>query len=83
MPFHNFRISFLVLALIQCIKYKEAYSQEKVLEIGEELKYEVSYGFIKFGYIKFIISNSRKEGKKLFIIQSLKLKLSGSSFHKD
>lgn len=64
MPVQNFRLSFFVLTLIMSFDTKEAFLQEKVLEVGEELKYEVSYGFIKLGYMKFILSNFRKDGKK-------------------
>ncbi len=66
MPFQQIRISFFTIALICIFSSNEAYSQEKVLDVGEELQYEVSFGFIKLGYVKFILSNSRKEGKKLF-----------------
>lgn len=74
MPFQNFRISFFVLALVIILIYKEVYSQEKVLDVGEELKYEVSYGFIKLGYIKFILSDSRKESKKQIYNAKLEIK---------
>ncbi|MBV6480100.1 MAG: hypothetical protein HGGPFJEG_02934 [Ignavibacteria bacterium] len=65
MPFRIFGISFLILCHFFQSICKEAYSQEKVLEIGEELKFEVSYGFIKLGYIKMILTGTRKEGKKI------------------
>lgn len=74
MPFQNFRINFFVLALLISINIKEVYPQEKVLDVGEELKYEVSYGFIKLGYVKFILSNSRKENKKLLYNAKLEIK---------
>ncbi|MBS1551685.1 MAG: DUF3108 domain-containing protein [Bacteroidetes bacterium] len=75
MPFQHIRISFFVLlALIYVINLKEAYSQEKVLEVGEELQYEVSFGFIKLGYVKFTLSNSRKEGKKLIYNSKTEIK---------
>ncbi|MEO6694173.1 MAG: DUF3108 domain-containing protein [Ignavibacteria bacterium] len=74
MPFQKLRIGFFVLALTLLQTNKEAYSQEKVLEVGEELKYEVSYGFIKLGFIKFILSNSRKENKKLLYNAKIEIK---------
>ncbi len=74
MPFLNFRISFFLIALLSSLNYKEAFSQEKVFEVGEELKYEVSYGFIKLGYIKFILSNFRKEDKKIIYNAKLEIK---------
>lgn len=52
----------------------EAFCQEKVFETGEELKYELSYGFIKLGYVKFMLSNSRKEGKKYIYNAKLEVK---------
>lgn len=64
MPFRKFGISFLILGYIFQSFGTEAYSQEKVMDIGEELKYEVSYGFIKLGYIKMILTGTRKEGKR-------------------
>ena len=74
MPFQNLRISFFVLAFITTIHATEAYSQEKVLEVSEELKYEVSYGFIKLGYVKFVLTNSRREGKKFIYHSKLEVK---------
>ncbi|MEO8209538.1 MAG: DUF3108 domain-containing protein [bacterium] len=74
MPFQLLRISFFVLALILKINTTEAYSQEKVMEVSEELKYEVSYGFIKLGYVKFVLSNFHKEGKKLIYHSKLEVK---------
>ncbi|MDQ3022188.1 MAG: DUF3108 domain-containing protein [Bacteroidota bacterium] len=74
MPFHNFRVSFFVLAFISIIHTAEAYSQEKVMEVSEELKYEVSYGFIKLGYVKFVLTNFHKEGKKLVYNSKLEVK---------
>lgn len=74
MPFQKLRISFFVLALFSTVNTTEAYSQEKVLEVSEELKYEVSYGFIKLGYVKFVLTNSRKEGKKLIYNSKLEVK---------
>jgi len=74
MPFQNFRINFFVLLLVLVLNNKGVYSQEKVLDVGEELKYEVSYGFIKLGYINFILSDSRKESKKLIYNAKLEIK---------
>ncbi|MBK9406414.1 MAG: DUF3108 domain-containing protein [Ignavibacteria bacterium] len=74
MPFQQIRISFISIALICIFNSNEAYSQEKVLDVGEELQYEVSFGFIKLGYVKFILSNSRKEGKKIFYNSKLEVK---------
>lgn len=74
MPFLIIRISFFVLALIIVLNFKDAYPQEKVIETGEELKYELSYGFIKLGYVKFIFSGSRKEGKKFIYNAKLEVK---------
>lgn len=74
MPFRNFRVSFIAYALIFGICINEARSQEKVLEVGEELKYELSYGFIKLGYIKFMLSNSRKDNKKQIYNAKIEIK---------
>lgn len=63
MPLYNSGISFIILFFI--FLNNEVYSQNKVMETGEELKYEVSYGFVKLGYIKFVLSEARKEGKKM------------------
>ncbi|CAN5403033.1 hypothetical protein BH10BAC5_BH10BAC5_07780 [soil metagenome] len=43
---------FTFLAIPAC-----TFAQSKVLEQGEELKYEVYYGFIKLGMVKFKMSN--------------------------
>lgn len=74
MSFRLNRISFLVFAAVIFLNTKEAYSQEKVFEVGEELKYEVSFGFIKLGYIKFNLSYTRKEGKKVFYNSKAEIK---------
>ena len=41
MPFLNCRISFFVILIYITMFSREAYLQEKVLEVGEELKYEL------------------------------------------
>lgn len=74
MFFLNFRISFCVLTVILTVNATEAFSQGKVFETGEELKYEISYGFIKLGYLKYIFTNSRKEGKKIIYNAKLEVK---------
>lgn len=67
-------MSFLVILVLLVQITDEAYSQGSVMEVGEELKYELSFGFIKLGYIKFILSNSRKEGKKTVYNSKLEIK---------
>lgn len=74
MLFQNLRMSFFVLTFILSLITIEAYSQEKILEVGEELKYEVSYGFIKLGEIKFILTSSRKEGKRVIYNAKFEIK---------
>jgi len=74
MPFRNWRMSFFLFALIIAINLREVHSQEKVLEVGEELKYELSYGFIKLGYIKYILSGTHKEGRKVIYNAKLEVK---------
>lgn len=74
MPFRKIRISFIVYAVLYCIYSNEAYSQEKVMDVGEELKYEVSFGFIKLGYLKFVLTSTRKEGKKIIYNTRLEVK---------
>ena len=77
MPFPKIRISlfvFLILLILKISFTNKAYSQEKVLEIGEELKYEVSFGFIKLGYLNFKLTGVRKEGKKIFYNTKLEVK---------
>lgn len=61
--------SVLVAALIQPV-----FAQEKVLDIGEELKYEVSFGFIKLGYIKYNLTSTHKEGKRIVYNARLEVK---------
>ena len=74
MPHLNCRTSFFVFLIYFTLFSKEAYLQEKVMEVGEELKYELSFGFIKLGYIKYILTNSRKEGKKTVYNARLEIK---------
>jgi hypothetical protein len=47
---------------------------EKVLEVGEMLKYEVSYGFIKLGEVTFTLTNKRKREKKTVYNAKLQVK---------
>jgi hypothetical protein len=56
---------FFVVTVSVFVISCEVSSQEydKVLDIGELLKYEISYGFIKLGEVTFTLSNKRKEGK--------------------
>ncbi len=74
MPFRKFRMRFFVFALIIAVNPKESHSQEKVMDVGEELKYELSYGFIKLGYIKYILSGTHKDGKNLIYNAKLEVK---------
>ena len=74
MIFSILRKSFIPAVLIICIIAVEAFSQDKVFEVGEELKYEISYGFIKLGYMNFILTSLRKEGKKIFYNARLEVK---------
>ncbi len=64
MFFLKFVTCLCVLNTSLLFNLAEAFSQEKVLDVGEELKYELSYGFIKLGYVKYNITSVRKEGKK-------------------
>lgn len=57
----NLRRLFLVLLIL--LAYKESEAQNKVLEVGEELKYEVSFGFIKLGFLKYNLTAFRREGR--------------------
>ncbi|HQY22027.1 MAG TPA: DUF3108 domain-containing protein [Ignavibacteria bacterium] len=68
------RRSFISAILIIGIIANEAFSQDNVFETGEELKYEISYGFIKLGYMKFVLTNTKKTGKKTFYNARLEVK---------
>lgn len=74
MPFLRSRMSFFAFVIFFTMNAKEAYLQDKVMEVGEELKYELSFGFIKLGYVKFILSNSHKEEKKTVYNSKLEIK---------
>jgi hypothetical protein len=74
MPLLITRMSFFAFLIFFTMNAKEAYLQEKVMEVGEELKYELSFGFIKLGYIKFILSNTHKDGKKTVYNSKLEIK---------
>ncbi len=58
-----------VFLLVQCSD-----AQEKVLDVGEELKYEVSFGFIKLGFLKYNLTASHKDGKKIVYNARLEIK---------
>lgn len=49
-------------------------AQEKVLEVGEELTYEVYFGFIKLGKVKFKVTNNYSENKKEFCTAKAEMK---------
>ena len=68
------RVSFLMVFLLIHFNTEDAYPQDKIMEVGEELRYEVSFGFIKLGYINFKLTNFRKEGKKVFYNSRLEAK---------
>ncbi len=69
-----FVLSCLMTALLSLLSAEKLFSQEKVLEVGEELVYEVSYGFIKLGTLKYNLTSSHKEGKKLIYNARLEIK---------
>jgi hypothetical protein len=62
-------MTFLIVAIAQ-----RSDGQEDVLDVGEELKYEVSFGFIKLGFLKYNLSSSHKEGKKTVYNARLEIK---------
>ncbi|HMS65096.1 MAG TPA: DUF3108 domain-containing protein [Ignavibacteria bacterium] len=74
MSFQNSGISFFAVFILFYFVANETYSQDNVLDIGEELKYEVSFGFIKLGYVNYKLSGSRKEGKKIIYNSRLEVK---------
>lgn len=59
------RLTLISLILLLTGLACNAYSQSKVLDQGEELKYIVYFGFIKLGEVKFKVSRvENDEGKK-------------------
>ena len=49
-----------ILFLLMCLNVEDSFSQDKVMDVGEELNYVVYYGFIKLGEVnmkKFIQVN--------------------------
>ena len=67
-------MKYIYSILFVFIIYQNAYSQDKVLEIGEELKYRVYFGFIKLGEVKFKLTSFYKEGKKEYYNASAQIK---------
>lgn len=74
MPFNFPRVSCMILIILISLISVEAHPQEKVMDVKEELKYELTFGFIKLGYMKFTLSNSRKSGKKTIYNSRLEIK---------
>lgn len=74
MFFLKFGISLCVLNIAVLFNASEALLQEKAMEVGEELKYELSYGFIKLGYVKYNVTSVRKEGKKTIYNAKLEIR---------
>lgn len=53
---------------------KNLYSQEKILEVGEVLVYEVYYGFIKLGKVDFSVTDTYTEDNKKYYTAIAKIK---------
>ncbi|MDZ4711664.1 MAG: DUF3108 domain-containing protein [bacterium] len=63
------KILFISLVIILC--FKNSFAQERILSKGEELTYEVSYGFIKLGEVKMVVTDLKEEkGKKIYTAKS-------------
>ncbi|MCI0473399.1 MAG: DUF3108 domain-containing protein [Ignavibacteria bacterium] len=54
----------IVLILFLILLSRPSVSDDKILEVGEELNYTVYYGFIKLGEVKFKITGKSREDKK-------------------
>lgn len=63
-----------VLTLIVFLLFTAAYSQDKIVEVGEELNYSVYYGFIKLGEVKFKVTGRNKDGKNDLITATASIK---------
>ncbi|MBP9191462.1 MAG: DUF3108 domain-containing protein [Ignavibacteria bacterium] len=53
-----------ILFLLMCLNVEDSFSQDKVMDVGEELNYVVYYGFIKLGEVNMKITNKSVEGGK-------------------
>ncbi|MCB0722231.1 MAG: DUF3108 domain-containing protein [Ignavibacteriae bacterium] len=54
----------LLLIIPFCLLINNGYSQEKVMEVGEELKYKVYFGFIPLGEVTFKVNTTYAENGK-------------------
>ncbi|HRE41127.1 MAG TPA: DUF3108 domain-containing protein [Ignavibacteria bacterium] len=66
----------LLIFLISVITVNQnsAYAQDKVLEVGEVLVYEVYYGFIKLGRVDFSVTDTYTENNKKYYTAIAKIK---------
>lgn len=69
-------MKFYVQILITVLLFPATilYSQSKILQVGEELVYTVSFGFIKLGEVKFNLNNSYFENNKKYFTAKAEMK---------
>lgn len=65
---------FKILILILLISASVLYSQSKILQVGEELVYTVSFGFIKLGEVKFNLNSSYYENQRKYYTAKAEMK---------
>ncbi|MCX7834381.1 MAG: DUF3108 domain-containing protein [Ignavibacteria bacterium] len=63
-------IVFVVILLPATVLY----SQSKILQVGEELVYTVSFGFIKLGEVKFNLNSSYYENNRKYFTAKAEMK---------
>lgn len=68
------KFCFYILIIILFFSATILYSQSKILQVGEELVYTVSFGFIKLGEVKFNLNNSYYENNKKYFTAKAEMK---------
>lgn len=68
----KFCLNILIIIIISAANI--LYSQSKILQVGEELVYTVSFGFIKLGEVKFNLNNSYYENNKKYFTAKAEMK---------
>ncbi len=68
------KFCFRVILCILLATAATTYSQSKILQVGEELVYTVSFGFIKLGEVKFNLNSTFYENNKKYFTAKAEMK---------
>jgi hypothetical protein len=64
----------ILLIIPMCLLFSNSFAQDKVIEVGEMLRYKVYFGFIPLGEVEFKINKTYTEDKKEHITAKAQIK---------